>query len=537
MKIFSSKGKGKHANKRRPLNENHNFINTDTEYEDYESISTDNGNEDLKRKSASTGNEDLKRKSKGTENDDSTSLTKKKGRFSRLSTRKKVVIIVSCVLALALIFGASTMAVVRWRIEPFYSYFFRPGDSDLPNLPSIVILPNDQSEVENPYDGDNNFIANDKEEDEVFFGEVTRDTDNISILLLGIDAHGNTDVVMLVAFNPEKSTMNVVSIPRDTMVNVDWDIRKVNSIHAYMRNRNRGDAEKIADRTLDYFRDILGFRPNYMITVTFGAFVRVIDTVGPIPFNVPASVNVDGVSVPRGQQNLNGTRALAVMRSRNSYANHAIGRDYAQQEFLKAVATTVINAKWSVSKITDMVNIFFNTQNVTTNIPARYQVGLGRDFMELKLDDINFYMMPGAIDTARGNSYITIRVDEWLELINEKFNPYNRDITVEGVSILTRDLETRRLIVTDGNWNGSTSWGGNSTGVRNPSLTTDSSRPIPGRAPPAQVVDDGGDRNPVTGGTGGGGDGGGETADTGGGDGGGGTTDSAPGGDGGGDDG
>jgi len=459
MKLISRSRKGQHAKKVRPASEKNGKANS--------------GNEDK----ASDG--------------------KKKWSFSGLSKKKKIIAIASCVVALMFILGVSTLAVLRWQIEPMYSYLFRPGEADLATLSPGIVIP--------PSRVPSNDEMPDASEEPVFIDEeveveaVERDTNHINFLLLGIDEHGNTDVIMLAAFNTEKSTMEIVSIPRDTMVNVSWNIRKANSIHAYMRNKHRNDSnrdEKIAESTIEHFRDLLGFHADYMVTVTFGGFRRIIDSVGPISFNVPASVNVDGVRVSRGNQRLNGTQALAVMRSRNTYANHAIGRDYAQQEFLKVVATTVINANWSASKVADMVDVFFRHVN-SSSIPARYQIGFANDFLRLKSDDISFSMMPGAIDTARGNSYITILVDEWLALINEKFNPFSRDITIHDVSILTRGAD-RRLMVTDGNWQGSSSWASSSLGVRNPSLTTDSSRPVPGRAPPAQITNDGGDQNPVT---------------------------------------
>jgi len=430
---------------------------------------------------------------------------KKKGRFAGLSKKKKILVIASCVVGLMLILGASTLAVVRWQIQPFYSYFFRPGESELASLPAIVLPQTNLPANELPEGTDSDAIIPGVMEAPAVVEMAARDINHINFLLLGIDEHGNTDVIMLAAFNTEKSTLEVVSIPRDTMVNVSWNIRKANSIHAYMRNRHRNDTDrdkKVAESTIAHFRDVFGFHADYMVTVGFNGFIRIIDAVGPIPYNVPVSVNEMGIRVPRGNQRLNGRQALAVMRSRRSYANHAIGRDYAQQEFLQAVASTVLANKDNI-KVDDMVDVFF--RHVNTNIPINYLIGFARDFLRVSNENIGFSMMPGAIDNARGNSYITILVDEWLELINEKFNPFDRDITVHDVSILTRGPD-RRLMVTDGNWQGSTSWAQGSLGASNPSLTTDHSRPVPGNAPRAQL-NDGGDTNPVTGGTGGGEDG------------------------------
>jgi LCP family protein required for cell wall assembly len=421
-----------------------------------------------------------------------------------------------------LIFGVSTLAIVRWQVQPFYDYFFKPRIETLASLrarnPSDGgVTAQDPENPDNPNnpdssDGRPGFIStNDPDDGEGEASFAVRNEKKYTFLLMGIDDHANTDVIMIASFDTEKKTLDVVSIPRDTLVNVSWNLKKVNSIHAFMRHqhRNASNTDELAmESTIEHFRNLLGFDVDYMITVNFNAFVRLIDAIGPIPFNVPASVDVDDVRVASGNQRLNGEQALAVVRSRNSYSNNAIGRDYAQQQFLMAVANTLI-ANRSSLKIDDMVNIFF--RNVKTDIPLNNLVYFAGAFLQLRTENINFGMMPGAIDSVGRQSYITILVDEWLEVINSQLNPFDRDIEPDDLSILTRGSD-RRLFVTDGNWKGDSSWGSGSLGASNPSLTTSSSRPIPAPAnqrPPVND-DDRGDLNPVTGGAGDGDGGGGD---------------------------
>ena len=44
---------------------------------------------------------------------------------------------------------------------------------------------------------------------------------------------GNTDTVLLAAYDVKNQEMNVMSIPRDTMVNVNWDVKKINSVYNF----------------------------------------------------------------------------------------------------------------------------------------------------------------------------------------------------------------------------------------------------------------------------------------------------------------
>jgi hypothetical protein len=267
------------------------------------------------------------------------------------------------------------------------------------------------------------------------------------------------------------------------------------------QHRNEPNRNELAmESTIEHVRNLLGFHVDFMITVNMEAFVKLIDAVGPISYNVRANIDVDGVIVPQGNQRLNGEQALAVMRSRHSYTNHAIGRDYAQQEFLMAVADKLISNRNSL-RFDDLVNVFF--RNVRTNIPLNNLVYFANEFLRLNTDNINFAMMPGVIDFVGRQSYVTVLVDEWLEVVNSKLNPFSRDIHYDDLSILTRDPD-RRLYVTDGNWKGDSDWGSTSLGPNNPSLTTDTSRPIQAPANQRPPVNDGGggDVNPVTGGAG-----------------------------------
>ena len=144
------------------------------------------------------------------------------------------------------------------------------------------------------------------------------------------------------------------------------------------------------------------------------------------------------------------------MRSRRMYANSSIGRDRTQQAFLNTIMTQFLNNRSSIN-VVDMANIFIG--NVDTNIQLNHLVWFGREFMKLDADSINFHMMPGNIaDSVGRQSYVTIYVDEWLELVNSSLNPFHDDIAPEDVSILTRGAD-RRLYVTDGNRRGDLTWG------------------------------------------------------------------------------
>ncbi|MDR2572433.1 MAG: LCP family protein [Oscillospiraceae bacterium] len=397
---------------------------------------------------------------------------KKKSRFSGLSKKKKIIIIVSCFVGLVLLLSAGAFAIVRWEIQPFYDYFFKPGENVFAeqrnNTNTNVIIDFDPEDPEKPplepiVDTNNN------NDDDVVVNE--RDVNKYTFLILGIDDFSNTDVIMVATFDATEHTLEIASIPRDTLVNVDWNLKKANSIHSMMQSRYRNEEnreEKYMAATIEHFSDILGYNVDFWVTLNMRSFVALVNAVGPIEFDVPRGIK----GVASGRQMLSGRRALEVIRQRELYASADIGRVNTQQRFMQAIVKKVLSNKNSIN-VLDMANIFVG--NVKTNIQLNHLVWFGREFLKMNSDDINFFMMPGVVDNVQRQSYVTIIVDEWLDIINNRLSPLMLDITADDVSILTRDVD-RKLFVTDDNWQGDSSWGASSLG---PSSGSNRITPVP----------------------------------------------------------
>ena len=291
-----------------------------------------------------------------------------------------------------------------------------------------------------------------------------RNTDKYTFLVMGADyGEYNTDVIMAVTFNAAEHTLDVVNIPRDTLVNVSWNTKKANSILANMRARHRGEEDAAAmQATIEEFANVLGYEADYWVFVNIQAFVSLVDAIGGVDFNVPVNMNYDdragGLSIhySEGMHHLSGQQALEVLRFRSGYSNADIGRIGTQQSFLQSAAEQILDKKDSISVI-ELAGIFLN--NVKTDAKLDDLIWFGREFLRMDAENINFHILPGNTgDSVRGQSYVTIHVDDWLELLNSTFNPFNMEITKDDVSILTRGSD-RRLYVTDGNRQGDASWG------------------------------------------------------------------------------
>lgn len=279
-----------------------------------------------------------------------------------------------------------------------------------------------------------------------------------TFLVLGTDdGNGNTDTMMVASFDTNTYEFNVVSIPRDTLVNVSWAVKKANTLYGV--GGIDGMKEGLAD--------ILGFNVDFYVVVDLAAFVKLVDSVGGIYYDVPQTMKYKDpaqnlyIDVAKGYQKLDGKTALGVMRFRSGYANADIGRIGTQQDFLKTAALQILENK-SQLDISALADIFLNY--VETDLTYGEIIWLAKEFFKVDSQNIEFMTLPGDYEDAcyhggKWVSYVTIYVDKWLEMINTHLNPFEEDITIDNVDIYTRDQSTGKLYTTTGVFAGKSSWG------------------------------------------------------------------------------
>lgn len=162
------------------------------------------------------------------------------------------------------------------------------------------------------------------------------------------------DSTMVIHVSADRSRVQVVSIPRDTLVDIpackhrDGTISEPTSDdmfnNAMVYGADGGDApedvgpgiacvkstvEKLSDMTIDAF-----------MVVDFAGFVRMIDALGGVWFNIPERIDDDSAQlyIDKGCWKLSGTHALAYMRSRKAQGDGSdISRIGRQQQLISAM--------------------------------------------------------------------------------------------------------------------------------------------------------------------------------------------------------
>lgn len=185
----------------------------------------------------------------------------------------------------------------------------------------------------------------------------------MNIMVLGSDyrpqSGGRTDVMMLVSINPKKSTVSVISFPRDTYVYVPGrGMDRLNTPYAY-------DGFPLLADTMEYN---FGIRPDHYIITNFYGFVSIINTLGGINVYVGSYLsdrcdlpiaNWEGYcTVYPGAMLMDGDTALWYVRSRHSTSD--LDRTRREQEVMDAFFRRLMSLN-AVSRAPELYNQFINS--------------------------------------------------------------------------------------------------------------------------------------------------------------------------------
>ncbi|MBR4474517.1 MAG: LCP family protein [Oscillospiraceae bacterium] len=265
-------------------------------------------------------------------------------------------------------------------------------------------------------------------EGEAFVNE--RQDGMYTMLLVGLDQLSmSTDTILVGRVDTKAHTIRFVSIPRDTILNIDTDIRKINAIYpgSVAFGGNGIDALMLQVRWLT------GIPIDCWAVLDLNTFIDVIDEIGGVDFDVPYEVDYYFPDIEKhlyvhldpGPQHLDGIQAMAVCRYRESYITGDLGRIDVQHAFLKACMEQILSAG-NIPHAPVVVRML--SERLTTNLSAGNFAWFLREALKCKSEDIRFDTMPVDAKTLQGYSYAVPRLYEWLEMINEDLNPYEEPI-------------------------------------------------------------------------------------------------------------
>lgn len=281
--------------------------------------------------------------------------------------------------------------------------------------------------------------------------------DFYTVLVLGRDTGGggNTDTMLLASYDVTNQKATVMSIPRDTMVNVYWDIKRINSVYSYYGSGERGI--KALYREVS---QLVGFEPDYQVIVEWDAVGAIVEAMGGVYFDVPMNMDYDDpyqdlhIHQKEGYRKLAGDDVMQVLRYRHDnpdpvtgktrgYDDGDLGRIRTQQALLKAMIEQLLQVK-NITKIGAFATAV--KENVTSDLSFEEMLWFGKQAVlgGLKVENVSFVTMPNTAKYAYSyalpsypQSYVFPKAQELLKIVNESLSPFVEQFTMRDLDIMS----------------------------------------------------------------------------------------------------
>jgi LCP family protein required for cell wall assembly len=240
--------------------------------------------------------------------------------------------------------------------------------------------------------------------------------ERVNILVMGVDSRakddpGRSDSIMLIGLDPAARTMSVMSIPRDSRVNIPGHgMDKINASTNSDYFKDGGVA--LLEKTVESM--IPGIKINYYAKADFQGFVKVIDAFGGVTIDVEKAMYYKAedtlIDLKPGIQHMDGKTALEYARFRHdaigdfgSWGGEEYGRVVRQKDLLKAIVaqTTSIRNVWKLPPVIRAVE-----GAVVTDLLPNDMLRLALAFKSTTDKDVTTVAFPGVPGNIGGTSYV-----------------------------------------------------------------------------------------------------------------------------------
>lgn len=285
------------------------------------------------------------------------------------------------------------------------------------------------------------------------YDEEDEDKKSINILALGVDVGTpgvddkndpkRTDTMLLINYNSETDKVNVVSIPRDTLIRINGKNIKINSAHAIGGVEYAVDAvEKLLDISIDYYGK-----------VDYEGFRKLIDSIGGIDMKIEHNMDYDDPSqnlhihFKKGETvHLDGEKAEGFFRWRKNndgtgLAEGDLGRIENQHVFM-AKLLDKLKSPWIIPRIPAILMTL--PKYCETNMSADEIIKYG--FLFIRANEVSMERLKGEAQYLKGLSYFVYDKNDNKELLDKL---HNRNISKEEISINKKEIKIKVLNATN----------------------------------------------------------------------------------------
>jgi len=241
---------------------------------------------------------------------------------------------------------------------------------------------------------------------------------NLKILVLGADSiipgqlkgwYGRSDFISLVYINHHTDDVSVLSIPRDTRI----ELKKHNT--SKINSANQLGGYKLARRAVE---KLLGIKIDYVVVLSMEAVIDLLEEIGPLKIFVPEKMEYDDnkadlhIHIEPGLQLMNGTEAMNFIRFRNANRGD-IARIERQHIFLRAIVKKLQEPNL-IFKLPGL--LLKANQTFLTDMSFKTMFELGTLLRSLVPANLQNYIVPGDFGQ---NGYWIVNNEELKSMIQK----------------------------------------------------------------------------------------------------------------------
>lgn len=271
-----------------------------------------------------------------------------------------------------------------------------------------------------------------------------KNNETVNILVLGMDigdtrntqntSARRTDTMMLLNYNPRTDYINIVSIPRDTLIEVE-NAHDGNGNYIPYWKINAAYALGGEEEVIEQVQDLLDITVNYLVEVDYAAFRNLIDAIGGVEMTIDRDMYYDDdaqdlhINFKKGETVLlDGQKAEEFFRWRKNndgtgLADGDLGRIKNQQKFISKLIEKCTDPS-IITRVPDILKAI--KENVVTNMSGTDMVKYGLEM--ISNSGISMETLQGYNERIYGQDFLVVdptyneRLLESLQITSEVDN-------------------------------------------------------------------------------------------------------------------
>jgi len=229
----------------------------------------------------------------------------------------------------------------------------------------------------------------------------------LNYLLLGADSAeagggaSRTDSIMLVHLPADRDGAYVMSIPRDSWVEIPGrGMAKINAAYAF------GGAPLL----IQTMESLTGVRIDHLAVLDFDGFVEMTDALGGVEVNVGEATG----SLQAGRQRMDGETALEYVRERKELAGGDLDRVKRQQNWVRSVMSEALSSGTLTSPM--KLDSFMTAATSSLAVDETFTMGEMRSvalsLRDIRSGDVTFFTVPVAGLGRSSDGQSIVELDE-----------------------------------------------------------------------------------------------------------------------------